>query len=57
MGYREFQIKKIVALSSGPTQTNQVLKKFTGEERLIYEQLGKIITEWRTQILEYEGGG
>ena len=51
------RLKKIVALSSGPTQTNQVLKKFTGEERLIYEQLGKIITEWRTQILEYEGGG
>jgi hypothetical protein len=51
------RLKKIVALSSGPTQTGQVLKKFTSEERLIYEQLGKIITEWRTQILEYEGGG
>jgi hypothetical protein len=51
------RLKKIVALSSGPTQTDQFLKKFTSEERLIYEQLGKIITEWRTQILEYEGGG
>jgi len=51
------RLKKIVALSSGPAQTDQVLKKFTGEERLIYEQLGKIINKWRTQILEYEGEG
>lgn len=49
------RLKKIVALSAGPAQTDQVLKKFTSEERLIYEQLGKIITEWRTQILEYKG--
>ena len=48
------RLKKIVTLSAGPTQTDQVLKKFTSEERLIYEQLGKIITEWRTQILECE---
>jgi hypothetical protein len=51
------RLKKIVALSSGPAQTDQVLKKLTSEERLIYEQLGKIISEWRTQILEYEGEG
>jgi len=49
------RLKKIVALSSGPAQTDQVLKKFTSEERLIYEQLGRIITKWRIQILEYEG--
>lgn len=48
------RLKKIVALSSGPAQTDQVLKKFTSEERLIYEQLVKIIAEWRTQILECE---
>jgi hypothetical protein len=51
------RLKKIVVLSSGPTQTDQVLKKFTSEERLIYELLGKIITEWRAQILEYEREG
>jgi hypothetical protein len=51
------RLKKIVALSAGPAQTDQVLRKFTSEERLIYEQLGKIISEWRTQILEYEGEG
>ena len=46
------RLKKIIALSAGPAQTDQVLKKFTSEERLIYEQLGKIIAEWRAQILE-----
>ncbi|MBZ5529785.1 MAG: hypothetical protein LAN71_18060 [Acidobacteriia bacterium] len=51
------RLKKIVALSAGPAQTDQVLRKFTSEERLIYEQLGKIISEWRTQILECEGEG
>ncbi len=51
------RLKKIIALSAGPTQTDQVLKKFTSEERLIYDQLGKMITEWRAQILAYENGG
>jgi hypothetical protein len=50
------RLKKIIALSAGPTQTDQVLKKFTGEEKLIYEQVGKMISEWRAQILEYENG-
>jgi hypothetical protein len=48
------RLKKIITLSAGPAQTDQVLKKFTSEERLIYEQLGTIIAEWRAQILEYE---
>jgi DNA replication initiation complex subunit (GINS family) len=51
------RLKKITALSAGPAQTDQVLKKFTSEERLIYEQLGRIIAEWRTQILECEREG
>ena len=46
------RLNKIIALSAGPVQTDQVLKKITSEEKLIYEQLGKIITEWRAQILE-----
>jgi hypothetical protein len=50
------RLKKIVTLSSGPTQTDQIVKKFTKEEKVIYEQLCKIITEWKTKILECEGG-
>jgi DNA replication factor GINS len=46
------RLKKIVALSSASAQTDQVLKKLTSEEKLIYEQLGKIISEWKKNILE-----
>jgi hypothetical protein len=49
------RLKKIVALSSGPVQTEQIQKKLTCEERLIYEQLNKIINGWKTQILDLEG--
>jgi hypothetical protein len=48
------RLKKIVALSSGPSQTDQIVKKMAVEERLIYEQIGRIVTEWRTRIQEYE---
>ena len=49
------RLKKIVALSSGPPQTEQTLKKFTSEEKFIYAQLSKIINEWKAQILDFEG--
>ena len=49
------RLKKIIALSSGPAQTGQLQKKFTCEERFIYEQVGKIISEWKAQILDFEG--
>ncbi len=48
------RIKKIVTLSSGPTQTDQIVKKFTSEEKFIYEQFSKIISEWKAQILNHE---
>lgn len=46
------RLKKIVKLSSGPTQGEQIIQKLTSEEKLVYMQLGKIINQWRTQILE-----
>ena len=49
------RIKKIIALSTVSGQTDQLLKKMANEERLIYEQIGKIVTEWRTHILEQNG--
>jgi len=48
------RLKKIVSIASAPTQTEQMLKNFTGEERLLYEQIHKFIHEWRTKILEGE---
>lgn len=49
------RLKKIIALSSGPIQTEHIRKKLTCEERFIYEQLGKTISEWKAQILDLEG--
>jgi hypothetical protein len=49
------RLKKIIALSSGPVQTGQLQKKLTCEERFIYEHLGKIISEWKSQIIDFEG--
>jgi hypothetical protein len=49
------RLKKIVAISAAPAQSDQVLKKFTSEERLVYDQLVKIISEWKTKILENAG--
>jgi hypothetical protein len=51
------RLKKIIALASGPMQGEQVSKKLTVEEKLIYDQLSKLISHWRTQILEYEKEG
>jgi hypothetical protein len=48
------RLKKIVTLSSGPTQTDQITKKLTPEEKLIFENLSKAVTKWRSQILHNE---
>ena len=49
------RLKKIVALSSTPGQSDQILKKLSTEEKLLYDQLVKIISDWKTKILESEG--
>ena len=46
------RLKKIVALAAAPAQSDQVLKKLTSEEKYMYEQLVKIISEWKAKILE-----
>jgi len=51
------RLRKIVSLASGPTQTDQIVKKLTSEEKLVFEQLYKLISEWRNHILEYESEG
>ncbi|MGD6807744.1 MAG: hypothetical protein ACQCN4_12400 [Candidatus Bathyarchaeia archaeon] len=45
------RMKKIVALASGPGQSEQVLNKLTKEEKIVFEQLVKIISEWKGRIL------
>jgi hypothetical protein len=48
------RLKKIVSLASAPAQTEQMLKNFTEEERLLYEQLYMLIQKWRSEILNHE---
>lgn len=49
------RLKKIVTLSAGPIQAEQILSKLTVEERLIYMELGKSVNHYRAKILEHEG--
>ena len=49
------RLKKLVSIASASAQTEQVLKNFTNEERLLYDHLHKFIHKWKMQILEYEG--
>jgi hypothetical protein len=34
-------------------QADQILNKLTAEEKLAYMQMGKIISQWRSNILEH----
>jgi hypothetical protein len=46
------RLRKIVSVASAPSQTEQVLKNFTPEERYLYTELCKLISEWRVHIVE-----
>jgi len=46
------RLKKIVSLASSPEQTNQTLKDLATEERILYQQLHKIVNNWKTKILK-----
>ncbi len=48
------RLKKIVSLAAAPAQTEHTVKNLTNEEKFLYEQLSKLIQEWRTQIIECE---
>jgi hypothetical protein len=50
------RLRKLIALSAGPAQADQLTKRMTNEERLIYNQLEKLITNWRNRILQCEEG-
>ena len=49
------RLKKIVSLSAAPSQSDQVIKKLSSEEKILFDQLVKIISNWKMKILESEG--
>jgi len=50
------RLKKIVSLASSPAQTNQILGNLAKEERVLYDHLYAIVSEWRAKILKTRGG-
>jgi len=46
------RLKKIVSLAATPALSEQTVKNLTNEERIVYDQLVKIISEWKAKILE-----
>lgn len=48
------RLKKIVSIASSPAQTENTLRNLTEEERLLYEQLFKVINNWKTLILNHK---
>ncbi len=49
------RLKKIVALAATPALSDQVTKNLTAEERIVYDQICKLVTEWKAKILEQNG--
>jgi len=49
------RLKKIVSIASAPAQTENTLRNLTSEEKFLYGQLYKLISRWKTGILEYQG--
>lgn len=46
------RLKKIVSLASSPPLAEQALRSLTVEERMLYHRLHKIISGWKSKILE-----
>jgi hypothetical protein len=46
------RLRKIVGLASGPAQTEDILGNLTGEERIFYNHLFEIVSDWRSKILK-----
>ena len=46
------RLRKIVSLASASDRADQILKNLTVEERSLYEDLRKIISEWKAKILQ-----
>ncbi len=48
------RLKKTVSLASAPAQTQQFLGSLTSEEKFLYEEINKLVSEWRSEILKNE---
>jgi len=46
------RLKKIISLASASDSADQILRNLTVEERTLYENLRRIISEWKSKILQ-----
>ncbi len=46
------RLKKIISLASASESIDQLLRNLTVEERILYEDLRRIISEWKAKILQ-----
>jgi len=46
------RLKKIVSLASSQYQTEEVKRNLTSEERILLEEVSKLIKDWRESVLE-----
>lgn len=49
------RLKKIVSLAASPSQTENILRSLTGEERSLYNDLHAKISKWNTDIFKVGG--
>jgi hypothetical protein len=50
------RLKKIISIASAPAQTESALRNLAYEEKFLYEKLFKLISQWKTQIIEHQEG-
>ena len=50
------RLKKIISIASAPAQTENALRNLADEEKFLYEKLFKLISQWKTQIIEQQEG-
>ncbi|MEM2902843.1 MAG: hypothetical protein QXO32_08990 [Candidatus Bathyarchaeia archaeon] len=49
------RLKKIVSLASSQYQTEEVKRGLASEERILLEEISKLIKDWRESVLEAHG--
>jgi DNA replication initiation complex subunit (GINS family) len=46
------RLKKIISIASTSAQTENTLRNLSNEEKFLYKKLFKLISQWKTQIIE-----
>ena len=50
----ECRLKKIVNLAASPEQTEDILKTFSREEKILYDTLHSLVYEWKKKMTRFE---